>query len=245
MKRFWKRNASTILTVAGGIGVIATTISAVKATPKAMKLIDEAKEKKGEELTKWDTVKTAAPTYIPTVLLGTATVACIFGAQVLNRRSQAALMSAYALLDQTHKDYRNKAKELYGKDADARINEEIAKDYYTGEEDNQDTDDGKQLYYDNYSRRYFRATSEEVLAAQYYINKVLVEDGVASVNEYYCALGIDTVDYGDEVGWCVAQMYESYWNSWLEFYHEKVVMDDGLECTIIYMIDPMSDYTEW
>lgn len=244
MKRFWKRNASTILTVAGGIGVIATTISAVKATPKAMKLIDEAKEKKGEELTKWDIVKTAAPTYIPTVLMGAATVACIFGAQVLNKRSQAALMSAYALMDQKYKDYKNKAKELYGSDADARITEEIAKDKYE-EEDIQDTDDGKQLYYDNYSERYFRATSEDVIKAQYAINRILVEDGVACINEYYHALGIDTVDYGDEIGWNVSQMFDNYWTSWIEFYQEKVEMEDGMECTIIHMLDPMSDYTEY
>lgn len=244
MKRFWKRNASTILTVAGGIGVLATTISAVKATPKAMKLIEEAEEKKGEDLTKWDIVKTATPTYIPTVLMGAATVACIFGAQVLNKRSQAALMSAYALMDQKYKDYKNKAKELYGSDADTRITEEIAKDKYE-EEDIQDTDDGKQLYYDNYSERYFRATSEDVIKAQYAINRVLVEDGVACINEYYSALGIGTVDYGDEIGWNVSQMFDNYWTSWIEFYHQEVEMEDGMECTIITMLDPMSDYTEY
>lgn len=244
MKRFWKRNASTILTVIGGIGVVATSVAAVKATPKAMKLIDEAREKKGEDLTKWEIVKTAAPTYVPAVLIGTSTVACIFGAQILNKKTQAGLMSAYALLDQSYKDYRNKAKEIYGNDADARITEEIAKDKYE-EEDIQDTDDGKQLYYDNYSRRYFRATSEEVLNAQYTINRILVEDGVACINEYYSVLGIDTVDYGDEIGWNVSQMFDNYWTSWIEFYHEKVEMEDSMECTIIHMLDPMSDYTEY
>ena len=49
---FVKRNASTILTVLGSIGVVATTITSVKAIPKALRLIEEAKQEKGEELTK-------------------------------------------------------------------------------------------------------------------------------------------------------------------------------------------------
>ena len=47
---FIKRNASTILTVLGSIGVVATTITSVKATPKALRLIEDAKQEKGEEL---------------------------------------------------------------------------------------------------------------------------------------------------------------------------------------------------
>ena len=39
---FVKRNASTILTVLGSIGVVTTTITAVKAIPKALRLIEEA-----------------------------------------------------------------------------------------------------------------------------------------------------------------------------------------------------------
>ena len=54
---FVKRNASTILTGLGSIGVLTTTITAVKATPKALHLIEEAEKEKGEKLTKWETIK--------------------------------------------------------------------------------------------------------------------------------------------------------------------------------------------
>lgn len=242
--KFIKHNASTILTCIGGLGVIATAVTAVKATPKAMNLIEEAKKEKGEELTKWETIQVAAPTYIPTVLLGTATVTCIFGANILNKRKQAALMSAYALLDQKYKDHKRKTNELYGVDANSKINEELAKEKYV-EEKIQDGDDGKSLYYDQYSGRYFRATTEEVLRAQHEINKVLVKDSYASINEYYHILGIDPIDGGEEIGWSVSQMFDMYWDSWLEFYEEKVVMDDDLECTIIHLTDPTSDYSEY
>ena len=58
---FVKRNASTILTVLGSIGVVATTITTVKATPKTLRLIEEAETEKGEELIKWETIKIASP----------------------------------------------------------------------------------------------------------------------------------------------------------------------------------------
>ena len=69
---FVKRNASTILTGLGSIGVLATTITAVKATPKTLRLIEEAeKEKeKGDKLTTWEKVRTTTKPYLPAILLG-------------------------------------------------------------------------------------------------------------------------------------------------------------------------------
>ena len=84
MSAFFKRNASTILTCVGGVGVIATAVLAVKATPKAYERIEKAKKEKGEELTKFETVKAAAHSYIPTVAVGVGTLVCIFGANALN-----------------------------------------------------------------------------------------------------------------------------------------------------------------
>ena len=56
---FVKRNASTILTGLGSIVVVvvATTLTAVKATPKALRLIQEAEQEKGGKLTTWKKVR--------------------------------------------------------------------------------------------------------------------------------------------------------------------------------------------
>lgn len=53
------RSSPTILTVVASIGVIATTITAVQATPKAIKLLKEAELEKGENLTKLEIVRVA------------------------------------------------------------------------------------------------------------------------------------------------------------------------------------------
>lgn len=238
IQQFIKRNSATILTCVGGAGVIITSVMAVKETPKAMRLIEEAEKEKGESLTKLEVVKATAPVYIPAIATGAATIACIFGANALNKRHQAALMSAYALLDSSYKDYKNKVKDLYGEEADQKVRADVAKDKFKDDELYHE-DDGKQLFYDEYSNRYFRATNETVLRAEYEINRILAEDCYATLNEYYDLLDVPKVGYGEYVGWSSAQMY------WINFRHEKVEIDDGLECYIISITEPLVDFEDY
>lgn len=231
---FLKRNASTILTCIGAVGVVVTTVTAVKATPKAVALLEKAKEEKGEVLTPLETVKTAAPVYVPAFVMGASTIACIFGANALNKRQQATLLSAYALLDNSYKEYKRKVEELYGEDAGATIRAEIAKDHYTQNDDNEE-DDGKVLFYDYFSDRYFRSTIEQVQRAEYNLNRTLFTRDYAYLNEFYEDLGIEPIDSGYSYGWSQAINLERHWQEWIDFTHEKVTTDDGLECYIITM----------
>lgn len=238
---FLKRNGSTILTCVGGVGAVATAVMAVKATPKALQLLEQAKEEKGEELTKLEVVKIAGPSYIPSVAMGVGTLACIFGANVLNKHQQAAMMSAYALLDGSYKDYKKKVEELYGKEANLHVIEEVAKDKY--DEEDIEVEGDKLLFYDDFSNRYFESTMENVIKAEYEINRKISLWGGVYLNEFYDALNVPRVDYGDYLGWSSGGLMEMAWADWLDFYHEKVVMDDGLECYIITMsTEPMYDY---
>jgi len=247
---FLKRNSSTVLTCVGAAGVIATSVLAVKATPKARMLIDEAEDVKGEPLTKLETVKVAGPAYIPTVITGTATIACIFGANILNKRSQAALTSAYALLDNSYKEYKKKVEELYGEEASAKVREEIAKDAF--EEHPIKASNDKQLFYDMYSDRYFESTMQKVLEAQYSLNRSFTTKDYAYLNEFYDYLEIDTIPSGYKLGWSTAQCLEMYWQSWIDFNNELITIDsddpeyEGLECCVIsIMTDPIVGFEDY
>lgn len=243
-KLFLNRNASTILTVIGGAGVVATAVLAVRETPKAMRNVQEATEEKGEELTTFEVIKAAGPAYIPAVIVGTATLACIFGANVLNNRQQASLMSAYALLDTNFKNYQKKAEELYGEGAGIRIREELAKDEY--EETDIRVEEGKELFYDMYSNRYFQSTLYDVQQAEYRLNRNLITRDYAYLNEFYEELGIEPVIAGYSLGWTRAANLDVYWQEWIDFDHEKVTMDDGLECHIIKMqCEPIPDFEDY
>lgn len=242
---FLKRNSATILTCVGAAGVVATTVTAVKATPKALALLDHAEKEKGEELTTFEKVKIAGPAYIPATVLGVSTLACIFGANVLNKRGQASLMSAYALIDGGYKDYKKKVEELHGKEAGEQIRAEIAKDKYK-EYPSDLLDDGKRLYYDFYSERYFESTPVAIQKAEYEVNRTLmIDDGVA-LNDWYKALDLEPLEHGDDFGWTTYENMDAYWQTWVDFHHQPVTMDDGLECIIIsFGQDPYPDFEEW
>jgi hypothetical protein len=242
-KLFLNRNSSTILTCVGGVGVVVTAVLTAKATPKALKLVEEAKEEK-EDLSKFEIVRTAAPAYIPAVIAGAATIACIFGANILNKRQQAAIMSAYALLDSSYKDYRDKVQELYGEDADTKVKEGVAKDKY--EDNGVSTTPGKHLFYDEFSKRYFESTISDVLRAEYHINRDLSMRDYATVNEFYEYLGLDPIPSGDALGWSTGMNFDYYWQSWIDFGHSKMTMEDGRECYMITVFEePILGWEEY
>ena len=242
-----------ILTGMGVIGVGATVVMAIKATPKAMKVLDKAKEEKGEELTTVEIIKEVAPVYIPTLAVGLATVSCIVGACVVNRRRQASLVGAYYLTNNAYKEYTDKVKELYGEETDTRIREAIAKDkrdedivaYVPGYNSFVQTED-KRLFYDEYRKAYFEASMDEVRNAEYHLNRNFALRGCACLNEFYEFLGLEPIECGDVLGWGCGRLIEEYESPWIDFDHRIVTMEDGLECCMITMpIEPVVEYEEW
>lgn len=241
---FLKKNSATILTIAGAVGVVGTSFLTAKAAIKASKVIESAEEEKGEKLTFGETVSAVWTIYIPPVVAGASTIGCIFGANILNKRQQASLASAYALIDSSYKEYKAKLKELYGEEAHNNIIDAIAaekpKDVcvragglignYCQEID---PDSEPRLFYDEYSGRYFESTPEKVLLAEYHLNRNYILRGFARLNEFYEFLGLEPTDYGDSVGWDVCG--EIYW---IDFNHRKTVIgddNDSFECYIIEM----------
>ena len=213
------RSSPTILTVVASIGVIATTITAVQATPKAIKLLKEAELEKGENLTKLEIVRVAGPTYIPSVLLGVS----------------------YVMLNESYKQYRKSAKTVYGEDADDKIHAEMAKDAMVSSYDwgyqvynmDMDSESERLLFYDLASKKYFRTTMAAVLNAQYHVNRNLSIKGDCSLNEYLSFLGVEGIDGGDELGWDISYMVEEMDCYWLDFDNYKSTLEDSLECIII------------
>ena len=252
-KLFLKRNGSTILTGLAAVGVVSTAVMAVKATPKAIELLEKAKEEKGEELTKLEKVQVAGPSYIPSVVMGASTLICLFGANVLNKRHQAALVSAYTLVDSSYKEYKQKLKELYGEEAHEEIVNAItvekAREVGINAEcicantclTNDEACGEPVLFYEEWSHRYFETTIEQVITAQYHLNRNFVLRGYTTVNELYDFLGLDTTKEGDVLGWAVED--ELYW---IDFDNRKTVLDDGLE---VYIIEtpwgPTPDFLEY
>ena len=242
LKMFLKKNSSTILSCVGAVGVVATAVTAVKATPKALELIEERKtELEVEKIPVGEIVKTSWKCYIPSIAIGLSTITCIFGANVLNKRSQAALISAYSLLDSSFKEYKEYTNELYGEDADEKIREAIAKDKYSKLPFK--VTEEKQLFYDMISGRYFESTLMEMYRAEYELNRGYAKYGYVCLNDFYDLIGVDRVEGGYDVVWSVdaGDMFDGY--DCREFEHELVLLEDGLECyVLITPFPPTADY---
>ena len=237
-----RRSSPAILTALGIVGVVGTTVMAVRATPKALRLIKAKKnELNTDELTPAELVQTTWKCYVPSALVGAGTIACIVGIGVMDKRNQAALSSAYAMLNESYKQYRQAAKRVYGADADNKIHAEMAKDARVASYDmgyqvyNMDMDPGSEvlLFYDLTSKKYFNTTMAAVLNAQYHVNRNLSIKGDCSLNEYLSFLGLDGVDKGDKIGWDISYMVEEMDCYFLDFDNQKTTLEDGLECIVI------------
>ena len=238
---FFKKHSSTILTVIGAGGVVGTAILAVKATPKALKLLEEAKKDKGDELTPVEAVKVAWKPYIPSAICGFSTIACILGANYFNVKNQASLMSAYALLDSSYKEYRNQVNALYGDEADMNVKREIieAKSKF----EDLEVLSGEMLFFDYHSMRFFKSSIENVMTAECAFLESLEDKTYACLNEYYDLLGLPLVDFGFQLGWVDMEDNDPYNCHKLEFKYETVKMSDDTECMIITTnVPPATDY---
>ena len=232
-----RRASPMILTILGAIGVIGTAILAVKATPKAVELIEDAdyaKRRDTEEVLKpIEAVQVAWKCYIPAASVGLATILCIFGANGLNRKQQAMIMGAYALVNEGYKEYQKKVKELYGSESDKHVRTEIVKSKKPTIED---VSEGKLLFFDELSYRYFESTMLEVVDAEYQLNRMYANEGRVMLNDFYNLLDLPKTEFGSLAGWdweAGASAFSD--NAWIDFEHDLVVMDDGLECYIIHM----------
>lgn len=174
--------ASTILSCVGAVGVVATSVLTAKATPKAMKICEGLRNERvnnyEEEPTKFEYVKAAWKCYIPAIIAGASTITCILGANVLSVKAQASLISAYALLDSTYKDYQKKVAEKYGEEADKDIKDDIVRDHYNGVPEPMHEDE--HLFFDMNTMQYFTANIDEV------IHKTIIDDGSEEGVECYC-----------------------------------------------------------
>ena len=122
-----RKHSPEILTGIGIAGMITTVIVAVRATPKAMNLIENRKKELNDQLVEdaksknldkvvrvdklkpMEVVQAAWKPYVPAVVTGTLSVACLIGASSVNLKRNAALATAYTLSESALKEYRGKS----------------------------------------------------------------------------------------------------------------------------------------
>lgn len=210
--RFLRKHGGTILAVAASVGVVATAIETGRATTKAKHLlaVDEAlrtynEDEQGiveEPPTKMEIVQTCWKAYVPAVILGGGTIACILGSNALNKKQIASLTAAYMALGKTYQTYRAQVRQMVGDQQENTIFE-TTKSIEKTEKDRtvENAATEKLLCYEPISKRYFHATEAELLTAFYEVNHDFATNGYIALNDFYGYLNLDFVPELDDRGW--------------------------------------------
>lgn len=207
------KNSPTILTGLAVAGLISTVIFAVKATPKAKKIVEDAKEdlatpdiseEQAKEV-KVEAIKEVAVTVAPAVIMGAVTTACIIGSNRISTKRIAALSAAYKVSESALVNYQDKVKAMIGDKKEEKVREEAAKQMVSENTVTNviDTGKGDILCFDYASGRYFYSKPDSINSAVNEFNKMLLQEDYLDLNELYSLLGIPYAQLGDEFGWNV------------------------------------------
>lgn len=242
IRKFASKRSPEILTGIGIAGMITTTILAVRATPKALELIEEQKEEESvDELSSFEVVKVAWKPYIPAMVTCIASTACLIGASSVNTKRNAALATAYKLSETALSEYRDKVVETIGEKKERIVRDKVAEERVKKNPVSKNevivTGNGKTLCFDPISGRYFMCSIEAIKKAENTLNKQMLHDisGYVSLNEFYDELGLDHTSVGNDLGWNTNQLIDIDFSSQLNDNGEPSVVLD-------YLVAPKCDY---
>ena len=186
------KHSPEILTGVGIAGMITTTVFAVKATPKALALIEQKKkEEKVDRLTPMETVKAAWKPYIPAIVIGTLSVSCIVGASSVHLKRNTALATAYKLSETALTEYREQVIDTIGEKKEQTIREKVNQKQIektpASTSEVHVTGKGETLCLEPLSGRYFKSDIDRIRKAENTLNKQMLHDicGFVSLNEFF------------------------------------------------------------
>lgn len=199
------RHAPEVLTGFGIAGMFTAVIFTVKATPKAVKILEERKAEKGEELTKTEVVRVAWRCYIPTAAACFGAVACFISANAIHTKRSAVLTAAYALSESAFLDYRQKVVDTVGEKKEELIHAAVVQDKIDKAQLSKSeviiTGNGETLCYDAFAGRPFHSDKAKIDRAVNELNRTILSEDFASLNDFYDFLGLSHTEIGDYLGW--------------------------------------------
>jgi len=235
------KHSPEILTGIGIAGMVTTTVMAVKATPKAIELIEEKKNDDDvDKLSLVESVITAWTCYIPAAVTGSLSIACLVGASSVNVRRNAALATAYTLSESALKQYQGKVIEAIGEKKEQSIRDAVAKDRIdrnpVSSREVIITERGNTLCYDVTSGRYFKTDIDKLKKAEQELNRRMRDEMYISLNDFYYEVGLNPTSVGDDIGWNIDRGY-------IELDFSSQLADDGTPCLVIdYRVAPKYEY---
>lgn len=238
-------NSPAILTAIGVTGTLTTAFLTGKASFKAAEIIadeqyqmDHNQVEVRNELESKEKLVLVWKLYIPAVGTGFLTVVCIIFANHIGTRRAAAVAAAYTISEKAFSEYKEKVVERLGTPKEQKIRDEVAQDRVNKNPGGRDivvTGGGEVLCYEAFTGRYFKSDMETLKKAQNDLNYTILNDGYASLSDFYSKIDLPGTSFSEEVGWTSDKL--------LELNFSTVLSEDGRPCiSIDFMTAPVRDY---
>ena len=219
-----------IMTGAGCIGVLTAGALAVKATPKALRILDD----EGYELRILDEyekaedrvamLKAVIPQYLPAIAVTVGSIALIIGGMALKHKQYTAMLALYALNQDKLDTLKDKVKEVFGEEGTEKLKEatdatSVEKAIFVDDSiDSEvasalaestglstimtDNGPGKTLCMDVYSGRMWYSSMEDIRRAENDVNADIYAKAYNTVqlNDFYDRVGLRTNEAGNIMG---------------------------------------------
>lgn len=212
---FTKKNAPAILAGVAAVGTVVTAVTAYKAGIKASDVLKEhslkmkdlnATDKEKVNKVYKETATKLAPIVVPPVLIGAASIGCVFGSLSVSQRRIAALSAAYSISESALKDLDKQMEKILGDKKVRQVKDAATKEKLQSSgpvNDNQViiTGDGNVLCKDMYSGRYFMSNADKIGKAINWASQEARTAMYVSLNEFYDQLNIPRIPLGDDLGW--------------------------------------------
>ena len=229
--KFVEDCSPTILTGLVAAGVVTSVGMAVRATTKALPLIEEEKVRRCKEglddhLKPAEVVKVCWKCYVPPVSMAALTVACAIGANKINLQRNAALSSLYSVSSTALKEYEQKVIEEVGPEKNEEIKNAVAKDriHSMTQEEMAALGNGNVWIYDSFSDRKFPSTIGKIKASAGDFNCYMANSGDwVSLNEFYNDIGLRSFGPGDAMGFNIANPIELWFSGQIEEGGEPII----------------------
>lgn len=238
------KHSPEILVGVGIASMITSTVLAVKATPKALKMIDEKKQEEQKEvLTPIETVKATWKPYVPSVATGVVGVACLIGANSVHARRNAALATAYKLSETAFSEYKEKVIETIGEKKEKAVREQVAQEKVDKNPSSASevivTGGGDVLFLEPVSMRYFTSDIEKIRRIINDINYRLTSgmEEYISLSEFYDEIGLSHTSTSDDLGWNLGR------DGLLNIDFPATKTENGKPCLVLeYQVSPRYNY---
>ena len=205
LKKAIQDNGPALCSAAAVTAMSASVAFTVKGTIKAHEILEEHRLTTGEDPEPLDAAKLVWKQYIPTIATFAVAIIAVVGINKSYNRQIAGVVSAAAVSEQLMREYVSRVENRLSSDELQEIRDEMAQEHVDQQSPKANevvfVGDGDALFRDGISGRYFMSTKNDVDSNVNELNRIINNQGYATLTDMYELLGLEPTNISDDLGW--------------------------------------------